>query len=287
MARFRIKSKWKNLLCGVLVVLTIFGACAGLAVLSKKDTKEIGAGAFTRGALDENGIYVASEQSIYTKEAFGCIGLRVEPDFEAQATYDVYYYDSNGRMIESVKGLDGIYDEDYPLAQYARVVIHPEIPDGVLARDFKIGYFDVRGYAKDFTITVNKNQNYLYKNSLNLYVEDNATVGSAFDIASKLDTLALTENANAKVTEEIAISGEYEKYDIYVRCSEVKDVTLVAAVATTADNKFVVREGINIEDLNAGEWCKLTIEVSEAEEAAYLRATMPVDAECYIFGYND
>ena len=287
MANFKRKSKLKSILCGVLVVATLIGACAGIAAFAKKDTKTISSSLFSRGDLDENGIYVESDKSIYTKEAFGCIGLRVEPDFESKVSYDVYYYDYDERLIEARKGLSSVYDEDYPLAQYARIVIHPEIPSDVSEKDFKINFYEVYGYANDLNITVDKKQDYLYDNCENLYIETLAIQDKTFDSSVHTGYVELEDSEYAKVSNEIAITGEYNTYDVYIRRSETSDIFLVSVIAASSDDKILVREAFDLKDLNAGEWCKMTIEVPEYEGDMYLIARMPKDAECYIFGYND
>ena len=285
MANYRRKSKWKSVLCGILVVAPLIGACAGIAAIAKNDTKTISSSAFSRGDLDENGIYVESDKSIYTKEAFGCIGLRVEPDFESQVTYDVYYYDSDERLIEVIKGMSSVYDEDHPLAQYARIVIHPEISDDVSEKDFKIHFYEVYGYANDLTITVNEKQNYLYENSINLFKEENVQADTTFSTSNSDTTVELKEGVGVKTTEKIAVTGEYEYYDIFIRRTVQSDIFLVGVVADTT-NKILVREAYDLAGLAAGEWCKITIEVPEYEGDMYLISRMPSDADCYIFGYN-
>lgn len=282
---FKTKSKWRSIIAAVLVIGAIIAACAGLAVMSKDDTQKIRASAFSRGDLDDKGIYVESDKSIYTKEAFGCIGLRVEPDFESKVTYDVYYYDYDERLIEARKGLSSVYDEDYPLAQYARIVIHPVIPSDVSEKDFKINFYEVYGYANDLTITVDKKQNYLYENSVNLYIEENVQADTTFSTSESETTVELKEGVGVKTTEKIAVTGEYEYYDIFIRRTVQSDIFLVGVVADTTD-KILVREAYDLAGLAAGEWCKITIEVPEYEGDMYLISRMPSDADCYIFGYN-
>ena len=140
MAKKFKKANWKKILCAILVCLVGITALGGIATLARDKTKSIGVTAFKRGDLNENGAYVESDQSIYTEEAFNCIGLRVAPDFECNSTFDVYYYDYNGNFIESKLGLSDVYDEDSPLAKTARIVIHPQIPKDTNKKDFKISF---------------------------------------------------------------------------------------------------------------------------------------------------
>ena len=283
--KMKTKNKFKKILCAILCVGCVIALGAGLSALTKSETKTIGASAFSVGALDENGKYVADKQSIYTKDAFECLGLRIEPDFEAKLTYDVYYYDYNEKLLEVKRGLTEIYDEDFPLAKLARVVIHPAIPEGETVKSFKIDYLSKIKFANELKVTVNKNQNYLYNNSVNLYVADDAELGKSFN--SDAAVLALVENTANKVTEKIIVSGDYEYYDIFVK--KTADATSAAvAIANAEDNNILARELANLTDVNDGEWCKITISVPEldAETSAYLIVRMAADADAYIFGYN-
>ena len=281
--KFRFKRNWKSILCGVLVVVTLIGACAGLAAIFNNDTKTIGSSAFERGALDINGEYVETKQSLYTKEAFRCTGLRIEPDFEAQLTYDVFYFDENDNLINTKYDLKGVYDEDFPFAYKARVVIHPNIPEGVDKNDFEIGLFEIYSYASKLTITVDKDQKYKYGEAINLYNEGES--GKIFKYEKIGDTLITEDSATTKTSGKIVI-GDYEKYDIFVKRPEDSDSWAVAVVAATETNKVLRDAASDLNNLKPGEWCKMEIDVSDIEDAAYLIVRMPINAECSIFGYN-
>jgi hypothetical protein len=193
MANYRRKSKWKSILCGILVVATLIGACAGIAALGKKETKTIGAGAFKVGGVNENGIYEKSTVSIYTEDMFECQGLVIEPEFEASGTYRVFYYDSNKNFIgatEVMNAADSIYTKgnSFILAKYARIMITPDAvdEDGKADKDFKIRFYEVYGYASDFTITVNKKQEepevlYYGENKFVNHVKSTASLAGGVD----------------------------------------------------------------------------------------------------------
>ena len=278
---YKTKKRWKGIIAAVLVIGALIAACAGLAVISKNDTQKIRASAFSRGDLDDTGIYVESDKSIYTKEAFRCTGLRVEPDFESQVTYDVYYYDYDLDFVEAKKGLSDVYDEDYPpLASYARIVIHPEESD---SKDFKIHFYEVVKYANDLTITVDKNQDFLYDMN-NLYIDDNSESGKSFNYGDDNETLTIFESNVQKISERIPV--HYENYDIYIRwTTEFMDYS--AAVVVTSEDKVIERVNKNMLGEKAGEWVKLELSLESIEENYDLIVKLPIDAECYIFGYND
>ena len=276
--------KWVQIVCFALVCVTVLGILGGVTASVTNDTKKISASVFSRGGLDENGKYVKTNKTLYTEEAFGCIGLRVEPDFEANLTYDVYYYDYKNNLIEIVPGLSDVYDVDYPLAKMCRIVIHPEIPSDVSEKDFEVGYFEVRKIAKTLKITVDKNQDYLYSDSGNFYDEDEVTDGQIITVTDGKATV--TNDATMKTTNKIEITDQFEKYDIFVRSSSAYLSKSVSIIATSAD---VVKYTANFDltAANVDEWCRMTVEVKKFEEADYLRVSLPSDAECYIFGYND
>lgn len=298
----KIKKNWKVILVTVLSVTVVFGAIGGLATMFGGESEKISASEFSRGGLDENGDYVSTKQSIYTKDMFNCIGLRVVPDFECNSTYDVYYYDYNGNYIDSRLGLEGIYDEDFPLAQAARIVIHPEIPEDTDSEEFEIGYFEVYDIAKDFKITVDKDQENKYSASLNYYSEDQVTKnktffnGTDFDV-SKFDSTNLVEltgtGSPMKVTNKIAVDGSYAYYDVFVQI-DGENVRRPIAAMFGADGKCITDDGEYVYDtkdvsnIDDPTWIKLTIEVPELEsyDGVHLMVTLPEESNCYIYAYN-
>ena len=282
--------RWGRILTTVAGIALVVLCIGALVHFVNNDTKTIPASEFSVGAIDETtGKYKADEQSVYTEKMFKCQGLRVELDFEATCTYDVFYYDTDGRLLDKKLGLSDIYDEDFPLAQYARIVIHPDVESMIDededADEWTVGVFGARKIAKMLKITVDKEQNDGYDYT-NLYVEAEAQQGKTFDkTGSTSDTLVLEDDVNMKVSNEIAITGEYKYYDIYVKEAGF-GAYAISAVAVTEDNTILVREAFNMNDLAAGEWCKMTIKVPKHESDMYLAVRMPKNSECYIFGYN-
>lgn len=301
MARFKRKISWKSIISIVLIIAAVVVIGAGVSALAKRDTKNISSLSFSRGGLDEKtGEHVETKATLYTKEAFDCKGLRIEPDFDSHFTYDVYYYGDDGVFLESRLGLTGIYDEDYPLQMKARVVIHPEIPKGESAKDYKINFYEIQSIASKLKITVDKDQNRVYSN--NLYDGRNAIDSKTFHNGEAsifewvLNDESLLDYGYCRTSNKIFIDGQYEKYDMYFRFEADKlppDSYLTACIADESgkvinvDGKpcSVAIDACFIEDHN---WHKLTIEVPENVGASFLRISMPVDTEnCYVFGYND
>ena len=167
MKRFFRNIPWRNILIIGLVAVLGIGAVVGITSIVKEDMKEISATAFKRGAIDQNGFYVESENSIYTKDLIECQGLEIAPDFEAGGHYQVFYYAPDKSFIGSTILLncqsDGVYvkGESFPLAKYCRIMITPESPKddyGNTIEDYKIKFYEVAGIANKFTISVNKSQ---------------------------------------------------------------------------------------------------------------------------------
>ena len=287
MSRMRINKKTKSIISIVLVIALIIASCGVLGTIFKIDTKTIHSSAFKVGGLDETtGEYKNDNQSIYTKNSFKCVGLRVEPDFESNVVYDVYYYDHDERLIEVVPGLTSVYDEDFPMAEYARIVIHPEIPEDVKANDFEVKIWDIPEIAGKLKITVNRNQEHLYGECINLYNDDAAQKGYTIDAenANVGNAVSIIEGENFKVSEKIELDADFEYVDVYIRASYYGSSTGVIIV-TSSDDKVVSKSWYNASDFTAGEWCKVTVEIpeSDVDQALYIR--LPITAECYIFGY--
>ncbi len=300
---FTKNNKLVSFICGALAIALLIVGIGALSSFTGRESKTISATAFSVGGLDENGRYEADEQSIYTKEAFNCIGLRIEPAFDMEGTFDVYYYDYNDNLLDARHGLTRIYDEDYPLAKTARVVFTPDIPEGESRLDWKISSLEVIGFARNLKITVSKDQTYLYENSSNLFNVDKLTEGKTFVNSdapiSTWTTLeeSLLENAAANVTGKIAVSGEYEYYDIFVKVKkdELPATSAIVAVVADAEGNVCADEhgnyaSVTLNVTNSSEyvWHKLTVELPYDVEFDHLRVSLPANMEsCYIFGYND
>ena len=282
---FKRKGGWKRIVSAILVSVLVASLGGALISFAVRDSKTISLSSFSVGGLNENGEYIADDKSIYTKDAFECIGLRVQPDFESQVTYDVYYYDYDERLVHVEKGLSSVYDEDFPLAQYCRIVIHPEIPEGTSASDFKIKWYQVRGYADDVKITVDRKQEYLYGNCVNLYNDDNAVRGKGFGgaVGAKIEFI---DNVNsAKCSEEISIDANCKFVDVYVRNREMAAMSSSTVVITSDDGIVIASNSVNTSDYNAGEWVKYSLEIPDGYDDVSLYTKMYETLECYIFAY--
>lgn len=275
--------KLKNIISVVLVGVLLIGAVAGLGSIFGKDTKTISSTAFAVGGINAQGNYEKTDLSIYTKDMFECQGLSIEPDFEATGTYKVFYYDSNKNFIGATDELnaeDGVYTkgDKFVVAQYARIMITPDVPtddEGNEVEDFKIRFFEVNGYASDYTITVNKEQEFIYTD--NLFKIDPSMDGEYW--------YGLSSNANLTPVE--ATSDTYSS--AFVDCTEYKKL-VVGIVLNGAGAEY------NFENIYFGNDesdAKLsTVQVACADsndvgDIVFVTVDIPEGATRFSINYND
>ena len=281
------KRSWKKIFKVGLSALLIIGAVMGAVSLFNRDTTKISPTAFSRGAIDVDGRFIESSTSIVTKDAFLCQGLHISPDFDANGKFEVYYYDVNDKLLNADKNLDSTYVGNYPAAVYARVVYTPEKPADVKTSDWKIGLLEVTKYAKQLTITVNKEQ-VEYKSSVNLYKAESTT--GSFDAS---DVSAVTPNVNMQASQFVEIDGSYDLYMIYVMVDGDVSADVNVAFKCGANNKAVYLDenGKNKDgyaytftagDMISESWYSVVVEVPH--DATALRIQGPVNAEYQIYG---
>ena len=213
----RISKKTKSIISGILLVAIIAGVLALAGSLLGKETKTISSTEFSVGGINAQGNYVESKTSIYTKDMFECQGLSIEPDFEATGTYKVFYYDSNKNFVGATDELnaeDGVYTkgDTFVLAQYARIMITPDVPtddEGNEVEDFKIRFYEVNGYASDYTITVSKEQKFVYTD--NLFKIDPSMDGKYWYGLSSHETLTPIEASFGTYSSAFVDCTEYKK----------------------------------------------------------------------------
>ena len=169
-------SKFKKGICIAAAIILGIVVLGFMSTIFANDSKNAGA-IFKVGGLDEiTGKYVENDKTIYTEKAIDCYGLRIEPDFESTVTYDIFYYDGEDKLLKVVKGLSDVYDEDFEVAEKCRIVIHPEIPEDVKEKDFKVRFWNVAKYSSMLKITNSKKSNVIdYSN--NLYNEEKLIKG--------------------------------------------------------------------------------------------------------------
>lgn len=203
MKKFKNKKLWKNIGIGVLTGALCLGAVAGLGALAKQseeDTKVIKP-KYEIGALTENGRYLETEENIYTKDSFECLGLDIDLTFDNNISYRVFFYDTENKFLTATNKLTEDYDENTTpmFARYARIVITPNDDD-------KISWYEINKYSSQLEISVDKQQKWIY--SENLFAIDNAMHGNYW--------YGLSSN-----TTFTPVDAEYDTYSsAFIDCTE-------------------------------------------------------------------
>ena len=285
-------TKFKKGLCIALAIILGLVALGAVATFADNDTKSAGA-TFKVGGLDPvTGKFVETDKSLYTEKAINAYGLRIEPDFESTLTYDVYYYNVDDILIEKRLGLTDVYTSKIEHAQYARIVIHPDIPDDVKEKDFKVGVFDVMKYASQLKITVSKDVS-KYGDFENLFNEDMVRYNSELEYLTASSSLKhnfIDSEEGYKAFDGVNVDGDYKYYDVFIYIptasdSEVHQIALFNGEGT--DSLFT--EYINSGPINKPTWVKITIEIPELDDYkdVFIGGHVAGNSRVYIYGYND
>lgn len=116
---------------------------------------------FKRGGLTEQGKYVETNETLYTPNAFECLGLEIDLEFERNIKFEVFYYDEYGSYLSS----SDVQTENYVAvlpsnATHARIEITPDWSLIELEEDEEevIKWYQVNDYANQLTIKVREFQ---------------------------------------------------------------------------------------------------------------------------------
>ena len=250
--RFRRKNV-KSILSAILVVAVVVGVFAGLNSLSERDLKSTRP-VFTLGALNEEGKYIESEGTIYTKEAFECQGLEIKLDFEKTIFYEVYYYNSNGEFLYSSEKSNENSKPELPArATHARIVITPdwELLEVKTASKQKIKWYEIAKYANQIEIKVNAVQEEIfvpfqgvnkltkYSKGVNLSMQNGTdgygvTEGGAYNATNMI----MVENATT-----VCIKVKPDLVDNINFCSFTKTSYISGVMLNTLDYDEEIFEG--------------------------------------------
>jgi len=155
MANGLSKHKMSDRLKWIIAFVLIAALTAGLAMTMFRldgqiKTKEISASAYKVGTLDADGEYDDDTGSIVTKDFIAVAGLKCEVAKNAKITYKVYFFDKDEDYISATAELTADFDETIPTgAKYVKIVITP-------TNDAEVSIWEISGYVKKLTVTVNK-----------------------------------------------------------------------------------------------------------------------------------
>ncbi len=208
---FKSKKNWKSILLITLSCILLVGAIVGIASMfrEKEENTKVINPTFAVGGLTEQGGFLDTESSIYTKDAFSCKNVDVKITFNNDISYRLFFYDENDDYLSSTYNLRENYDETTTplMARTCRIVITPQ-------NDDKISWYEINGYAKQIEISVDKEQDFtmenlfvarldktgvLYKNveGTNLFDDTQLTSSEGFGVSELFD---VTDIKTLKVT---------------------------------------------------------------------------------------
>ena len=283
-------TKFKKGLCIALAVIIGVVAFGAVVSFAKNDSKPVSSLEFSRGGLDpDTGKYVETNKSIYTKDKFLCNGLRIEPDFESTVEYDVYLYNVDDILIKSILGLTEVYRCDIEYAQYARIVIHPEIPEDVKEKDFKIEFWQVNKYASQLKITISKNES-KYSDFENLNNPDLEILDTEYEVDSNGELTHTTRTSEQyKIINEINVDGSYDYYDVFVYVEQRGSGYEIKSAIFDENGNILSTDAVNTSALNRPVWVKMTLDASDIDEynGVVICGQFPIESNVYVYGYND
>ena len=242
----KMKSKTKKTLkivglalAGVVALGLLSFGIKAIVDYTKNDLKKITL-SYDVGNLGADGKYVNDESTLYTKEAFGCYGLQVKPDFDSTVNYQIFYYDILDNYISSTSLMSDGYSGEAPVnGAYARIVIEPKDDE-----DGKISFTERIKYPSQLTVKVKKNQDInnrftVFKSRIMQIVSDTDSLvfTSNFSFDDKLcdfveshefncatTTTLLKVNGGLTITFDKTVLSEYKSENAFCRIYQFKDL---------------------------------------------------------------
>ena len=165
--KYKTKKTLKTILLSVLGVGAIVGAASGINTLVEKQNEDLKTiyPLFSIGTLNGNGEYVEADDTLYTKTAFECQGLKITLDFDNTIDYQIFYYDSEGEFLNSsglITGNSNKFASVPDMATHARLTIIPDWDkmggDYEFSKNQVIKYTDIVKYTSQIKVEVNKTQ---------------------------------------------------------------------------------------------------------------------------------
>ena len=254
---FKRKSLLRNIIVGILIVVTVGAAVGGIVALTRNTDKiddaltykSIGWTSYKIGGLaPSNGEYMSTDASVYTKKAFECQGLNVTPVFDNDVSYEIYFYDQNNKFVHRTGLLTGAFIQDSVpfFAKYARIVVTPN-------DDNKVTIFELAKYAKQIEVKVYREQGFKnYTENLFKILQDHAqwnqgsistddeyttVVGDYIDMTAYREAMMIKDNGGDLATQHLYLFGSDKTYKGYVNLG---DVAVESFVTSLGDHYYAV-----------------------------------------------
>ena len=160
--KIKMNRKVKRILSIVLGIAVLAGAIALVANLVKPKNDDNGLKeihpTFEVGGLNETGEFVDIKESLYTKKAIEYSELKVSLDFDADVTYQLFYYDADDKFVSAsevlTKGHTEVLKNE---TKFVRILVTPVYADAT-DEDKEIKWYEIRNYAKQLTISTKVNE---------------------------------------------------------------------------------------------------------------------------------
>lgn len=162
----KTKQTIKTILLSLLGVGVVVGVGAGINALVEKQDDELKTihPTFIIGSLDENGKFEESTSSIYTKNAFECLGLEIKVDFDNCINYQVFFYEADGDFLSTTPVMEGNNEITTPKnATHARLEVTPnwtKLGDDYAEEENQVvKWYEISKYSSQLEISVLAVQN--------------------------------------------------------------------------------------------------------------------------------
>ncbi len=273
MSKQKIKKSTYKVILIVLGCILLIGAVIGLVSLfgEKGNEKQttLSTNIYSVGGLTEQGSYLETSSSIYTKELIGCIGLKTELVFDNSVSYRIFFYDKEEKYLSSTGKLTGDFNNAPDFAKYCRIVITPN-------EDKNIKWYEVKGYAKQLTVNVDKKQVFAYEN--NLFVADSSKDGHTAPNIGESMLTAGSALENCSISETFEVKS-YSKLVVFVPNKTIcKYTNLIEGNASHIITKKTVKT-IDVDD--SGDLVKIEFDLSAGTEYAQIVYGRGCDIQIY------
>ena len=266
---------WLKIIIIIAVLSLVGGGIFGIVKLvdqGKFDTKKISNLAYGIGGLDSHGKYVATKESIYTKDAFECQGLDITLDFDSTVTYKVFFYTEKCNFLLSTESQSGSYSTVPANAKYARIVITPQEDDSV-------NVFEVIKYQRQVNVKVNRNQKFVHTN---LYEIDSNMIGKHYS-----GSLASIDNWSSGFGESKLISiGNVIEYRVGILTSELSSTDYKVLFFNSSGHQDLDVAVSGLDGVQSGDFTWFIVSVPAGADKMCIHGKLPTASEIIVDVYE-